>query len=79
MPCTGARERLTRRIGRERQEERDDEVKTYQALPLVKRKQVPKGVSAPDVAVVGADGGGLQILDRSAMGPADNATETDAE
>lgn len=58
-------ERLTRRIGEERQEERAQEVKAYQAMPLVERKAVPQGVSAPALAVVGTDGGRLQILDRS--------------
>lgn len=58
-------ERLTRRIGEERKEEREHEVKAYQALPLTERKAAPAGVSAPGVAVVGTDGGRLQILDRS--------------
>jgi len=37
-------------------------------LPLVQRKSVPVGVTAPDLAVVETDGGRLQILDRSAAG-----------
>jgi hypothetical protein len=58
-------ERLTRRIGSERVAERDAEVAAYQALPLVTKFQVPLAVQAPDLAVVMADGGRLQILDRS--------------
>ena len=57
-------ERVARRIGAERCCERDAEVATYQALPLVERKAVPAGVRAPEVAVVGVDGGRLQILER---------------
>jgi len=40
-------------------------VATYQALPLTQRKEAPAGVPAPDLAVVGCDGGRLQILERS--------------
>ncbi|HEV3260701.1 MAG TPA: hypothetical protein VG013_27855 [Gemmataceae bacterium] len=58
-------ERLARRIGSERVAERDAEVAAYQALPLVEKFQVPPAVKAPDLAVVMADGGRLQILDRS--------------
>jgi hypothetical protein len=57
-------ERLTKRIGLERVAERDEAVAAYQALPLVQRKAAPKGVTPPDVAVVGTDGGRIQILDR---------------
>lgn len=59
-------ERVTRRIGQERQAERDQQVEAYQKLPLVERKRVPEQVPAPDVAVVGVDGGRLQILERGA-------------
>jgi hypothetical protein len=59
-------ERVTRRIGAERVAERDAAVAAYQALPLVEKFAVPAGVAPPDVAVVMADGGRLQILDRSA-------------
>jgi hypothetical protein len=58
-------ERVTRRIGHERVAERDAEVAAYQALPLVEKFQVPPAVTPPDLAVVMADGGRLQILDRS--------------
>jgi hypothetical protein len=57
-------ERLCQRIGAERVAERDAAVATYQALPLVERKETPAGVTAPDLAVVGCDGGRLQILER---------------
>lgn len=58
-------ERVTRRIGAERVAERDAEVAAYQALPLVEKFAVPAGVTPPALAVVMADGGRLQILDRS--------------
>jgi hypothetical protein len=57
-------ERVARRIGTERVAERDAEVAAYQALPLVEKFALPAGVQAPDLAVVMADGGRLQILDR---------------
>jgi hypothetical protein len=58
-------ERVTRRIGGERVAERDGAVATYQALPLVDKFAVPAGLAPPEVAVVMADGGRLQILDRA--------------
>ena len=58
-------ERVTRRIGAERVAERDAAVAAYQALPLVEKFAVPEGVTPPDLAVVMADGGRLQILDRT--------------
>jgi hypothetical protein len=58
-------ERVTRRIGAERVAERDAQVAAYQALPLVEKFAVPAGVTPPDLAVVMADGGRLQILDRT--------------
>jgi hypothetical protein len=57
---------VARQIGQERVAERDAQVAAYQALPLVEKFAVPAGVPAPDVAVVMADGGRLQILDRTA-------------
>ena len=60
-------ERVTKRIGQERVAQRDTAVKAYQALPLVERKAVPAAVTAPEVAVVGVDGGRLQILERSGV------------
>ena len=64
-------ERVTRRIGAERVAERDAAVAAYQALPLVEKFAVPAGVAPPDLAVVMADGGRLQILDRAAPPTAD--------
>ncbi len=57
-------ERIARRIGKERVAERDTEVAAYQALALVEKFTLPAGIKAPDLAVVMADGGRLQILDR---------------
>jgi hypothetical protein len=54
-------ERLCNSIGLERCDERDDHAKAYMALPLVQRKGVPDGVTPPAIAVVGTDGGRLQI------------------
>jgi hypothetical protein len=59
-------ERVARRMGTERVAERDAEVAAYQALPLVEKFGLPAGVTAPDLAVVMADGGRLQILERVA-------------
>ncbi len=57
-------ERVARRIGAERQAERDQAVKDYQKLPLVERKGAPAQVPTPEVVAVGCDGGRLQILER---------------
>jgi hypothetical protein len=63
-------ERVTKGIGLERCAERDDAVAAYLELPLVERKAIPPGVTPPPVAVVGTDGGRIQILDRSAVAAA---------
>ena len=68
-------ERVCQRIGDERVMERDEAVAAYQKLPLTARKETPAGVQAPDLAVVGCDGGRLQILDRT--GAAVEAEEAD--
>jgi hypothetical protein len=60
-------ERVTERIGAERVAERDARAAAFQALPLVEKFRVPPGQAAPDLAVVMADGGRLQILDRSPL------------
>ncbi len=57
-------ERVAKRIGQERVQERDAATAAYQKLPLVERKSVPAGVTAPAVAVVGCDGGRVQIFER---------------
>jgi hypothetical protein len=59
-------ERVTKGIGLERCDERDADAAAYQALPLARRKEAPPGVTAPAVAVVGTDGGRIQIFDRQA-------------
>lgn len=58
-------ERVCKRIGAERVAQRDAAVAKYQALPLTERKEAPPGVTAPDLAVVGCDGGRVQILERN--------------
>jgi hypothetical protein len=60
-------ERVCKRIGAERVAERDEAVAKYQALPLTQRKEAPAGVTAPDLVVVGCDGGRLQILERTGV------------
>jgi hypothetical protein len=77
MENVGAKQvrRICKHIGAERCLERDDAVTKYQALTLVERKQPPKGVTAPEVAVVGVDGGRLQIFERSAKSDATANTE----
>jgi hypothetical protein len=50
-------ERVCQRIGQERVAERNQAVETFAALPLTERKATPAGVSAPELAVVGCDGG----------------------
>jgi len=58
-------ERVTERIGAERVAERDARAAAFRALPLVDKFRPPPGQAAPDLAVVMADGGRLQILERS--------------
>jgi hypothetical protein len=60
-------ERVCQRIGGERVAERHEAVAAYQTLPLPQRKEAPAGVPAPELAVVGCDGGRLQILERRGM------------
>jgi hypothetical protein len=72
-------ERVTQGIGLERCTERDAAVARYLALPLVKRKGVPDGVTPPPVAVVGTDGGRIQILERAAAAKAAAAKAAAAE
>ena len=63
-------ERVVRRIGAERCDQRDAEVEAFISLPLVEKSKAPPGVTPPNLAVVMADGGRLQILRRSQ--PADD-------
>lgn len=60
--------RLCKAIGAERVAQRDAEVAAYQAKPLTERKSAPPGVQPPAVAVVGVDGGRLQIFERVPKG-----------
>lgn len=59
-------ERLAKQIGRERCDERDRAAAAYLALPLPRRKEAPPGVEPPSLAVVGTDGGRIQIRDHPA-------------
>ena len=67
-------ERVTKGIGLERCAERDAAVAAYQALPLVERKVAPPEVTPPPLAVVGTDGGRLQILERATTAVASRPT-----
>src|SRR5262249_44746464 len=67
-------ERVPERMGAARVAERDARAAAFQALPLVEKFCAPPGQAAPDLAVVMADGGRLQILDRSPP-PAPSPTE----
>lgn len=69
--------RVSKRIGGERCAERDAAVAAFQALPLVKRKEAPAGVTAPALAVVGVDGGRLQIFERAAPTGVGESAESD--
>lgn len=75
-------ERLTERIGAQRCAERDAEVERYMSLPLVERKDKPAGVTAPDLAVAGVDGGRLQIrrdVDQATDAATDEAADQAAD
>jgi hypothetical protein len=63
-------ERVAERVGAERVAERDARGAVFQALPLVEKSQVPAGQAAPGLAVLMADGGRLQIPERSPAPPA---------
>ena len=71
-------ERVCKRIGAERVAQRHAADEAYQALPLPQRKEAPAGVTAPTLAVVGCDGGRLQILERTGV-PVQAEEATDAE
>lgn len=71
-------ERLTRAIGEERLAERAAAVQAFEELPLSQKFAVPAGRPAPDLAVVMADGGRMQILDRSGTGNAGEAALPEA-
>jgi len=67
-------ERVVRRVGAERCAQRDAEVEAFEQLPLVERKRAPEGVTPPELAVVMADGGRLQILNRSEQNASSSTT-----
>ena len=54
-------QRLTERIGTERIALRDVQTEAFGQLPLMKRKESPSGVKAPEVVTVMPDGGRLQL------------------
>jgi len=58
-------ERVTERVGAERVAERGAQAVAFQALPLMEKFCAPAGQTAPDLAVVMADGGRLQIRERA--------------
>jgi len=75
-------ERVTRRVGAERCAGRDAETERWMGLPLAERKDVPAGVQAPALAVVGVDGGRLQTRTgfkggAAAQGPEEALPEED--
>jgi hypothetical protein len=70
-------ERLTERIGRARQGERDAAVAAYLSRPLAQREDPPPATTAPPLAVVEMDGGRLQIR-AAAAGPRAPAAEAAA-
>lgn len=71
--------RVCKQIGNERCAERDTAAAEYQTKPLMDRKGVPKGATAPDLAVVGTDGGRLQIFERSTADAATADATSSAE
>jgi hypothetical protein len=56
-------ERLTKRIGQERLDQQEEDVREFLDLPLMEKVRSPI-TKPPDLAVVEMDGGRLQILDR---------------
>jgi hypothetical protein len=62
-------ERLTRAVGEERLAERDTATAAWRDLPVTQKFGLPRGVAAPDLAVVMCDGGRLQLLDRNVASP----------
>jgi hypothetical protein len=56
-------ERLTERIGGRRVAEREIDLATWEAQPLVAKLKVPPGVKAPAVVCVSTDGGRIQRCD----------------
>jgi hypothetical protein len=71
-------ERVVRRIGEERCDQRDAEVEAFLRLPLAEKSQAPPGVKPPKLAAAMADGGRLQILCRSLFAAADELNRATA-
>jgi hypothetical protein len=63
-------ERVSRRIGGERLAERATALAAFTALPVAQKFAAPADVTAPELAVVMADGGRLQIRHEPATGVA---------
>jgi len=74
-------ERISEKIGTERVEQRDQEVRQFVELPLMDqcKSPVPNPPGETNVATVMADGGRLQILDRSQRDADPTRTETVSE
>jgi hypothetical protein len=74
-------ERISEKIGTERVEQRDQEVRQFVELPLMDqcKSPVPNPPGETSVATVMADGGRLQILDRSQRDADPTRTETASE
>jgi hypothetical protein len=74
-------ERISEKIGTERVEQRDQEVRQFVELPLMDqcKSPVPNPPGETNVATVMADGGRLQILDRSQRDADPTRTETASE
>jgi len=50
--------RITRQVGQDRLEEREQQVTGFKSKPLMERLASPMNVSSPDLGVVLLDGGG---------------------
>lgn len=62
-------ERWTKRVGQERVEERDAEVRQWQAMPLPKRRQCAVSVPQDTVAAISLDGGRAQTWSEADAAP----------
>jgi hypothetical protein len=71
-------ERLSKRIGQERVDQRQQQVQAFQELPLMAKHSCPLA-HPPELAVVSMDGGRLQILDRRARTEAEAVAAGEAD
>ncbi len=69
-------ERVTERIGDEREVQREAEIAAWRDLPLMQRDQTPEGVKAPALAAVLADGSRLQLCEENADARASISSST---